>query len=50
MFIQVGFNLKPNVDTPLREVLLMGLENHLEVLTEISSQATKEFTLEKVTD
>lgn len=48
--IKVGFNLKPTGETPLKEVLLLGLEGHLEALTEISSQASKEFILEKVCD
>ncbi|XP_064605237.1 dynein axonemal heavy chain 3-like isoform X2 [Liolophura sinensis] len=44
---KVGFNMSPSESTPLIEVLQMGLEKYLEELTEISSQANKEFSLEK---
>ncbi|KAK2157592.1 hypothetical protein LSH36_188g04054 [Paralvinella palmiformis] len=44
---KVGFSLKPGDDTPLMEVLQMGLEKYLDELQEISSQASKEFAIEK---
>lgn len=43
----VGFSLKPTEETPLSEVLQMGLEKHLDALSEVSTQASKEFALEK---
>lgn len=45
---QVGFNITPNIGTPMQEVLQMGLEKYLDELMGISSQASKEFALEKV--
>ncbi|XP_033642613.1 dynein heavy chain 3, axonemal-like [Asterias rubens] len=44
---KVGFNMQPTNETPLLEMLQMGLEKYLEDLGEISSQASKEFALEK---
>ncbi|XP_033114673.1 dynein heavy chain 3, axonemal-like isoform X5 [Anneissia japonica] len=44
---KVGFDITPLPDTPLIERLQMGLEKNLEDLTEISSQASKEYALEK---
>ncbi|XP_067685210.1 dynein axonemal heavy chain 3-like [Haliotis asinina] len=44
---KVGFNMTPNEQTPLLEVLQMGLEKYLDELMDISSQASKEFALEK---
>ncbi|XP_038073730.1 dynein heavy chain 3, axonemal-like isoform X4 [Patiria miniata] len=44
---KAGFNMTPTKETPLLEMLQMGLEKYLEDLTEISSQASKEFALEK---
>ena len=40
--------MAPKEDTPLLDMLTLGLEKHLEALTEISTQASKEFALEKV--
>ena len=40
--------MTPQEDTPLVEMLQMGLEKYLEELTEISSQASKEYAMEKV--
>ena len=40
--------MKPQPETPLVEILGMSLEKYLDELTEISSQASKEFALEKV--
>ena len=40
--------MSPQENTPLSEVLQMGLEKYLDDLTAISSQASKEFALEKV--
>ncbi|XP_071486244.1 dynein axonemal heavy chain 3-like [Diadema antillarum] len=44
---KVGFNMTPQEDTPLVEMLQMGLEKYLEDLSEISSQASKEYAMEK---
>ncbi|XP_041348477.1 dynein heavy chain 3, axonemal-like isoform X2 [Gigantopelta aegis] len=44
---KVGFIMTPQEQTPLSEVLQMGLEKYLDELTAISSQASKEFALEK---
>ncbi|XP_066284547.1 dynein axonemal heavy chain 3-like isoform X3 [Branchiostoma lanceolatum] len=44
---RVGFNIAPEQETPLSEVLQMGLEKYVEELAEISSQAAKEYALEK---
>nr|XP_054750956.1 dynein axonemal heavy chain 3-like isoform X12 [Lytechinus pictus] len=44
---KVGFNMTPQDDTPLVEMLQMGLEKYLEDLSEISSQASKEYAMEK---
>ncbi|XP_059151071.1 dynein axonemal heavy chain 3-like [Physella acuta] len=43
----VGFNVTPKPDTPLQEILQLGLEKYLDDLTGISSQASKEYALEK---
>lgn len=40
--------MKPTSETPLSDVLTLGLEKYLDVLGEISSQASKEYALEKV--
>lgn len=45
---QVGYNIAPKIDTPLSEMLALGLERYVDELTEISSQASKEYALEKV--
>ena len=45
---QVGFNMEPTEETPLIEVLKLGLEKYLDSLQQISSQASKEFALENV--
>lgn len=45
---QVGFNMTPSEETPLQEILKLELDKYLDVLQEISSQASKEFALEKV--
>ena len=45
---KVGFNIAPKMDTPLSEMLALGLERYVDELTEISSQASKEYALEKV--
>ncbi|XP_077987554.1 dynein axonemal heavy chain 3-like isoform X2 [Glandiceps talaboti] len=44
---KVGFNMKPKDDTPLIDMLQMDLDKYLEDLSEISSQASKEYALEK---
>ncbi|ELT89912.1 hypothetical protein CAPTEDRAFT_157693, partial [Capitella teleta] len=46
MSVKVGFNLKPNDDTPLSDMLEMNLEKYLDEMTEISSQASKEYALQ----
>ena len=40
--------MKPAEDTPLLEVFQLGLDKYLDDLAEVSSQASKEFALEKV--
>lgn len=40
--------MAPSEATPLHEVLQMGLEKYLDELMGISSRASKEFALEKV--
>lgn len=40
--------MTPNDETPLQEILKLELDKYLDVLQEISSQASKEFALEKV--
>lgn len=40
--------MTPSETTPLSEVLQMGLDKYLEDLRDISSQASKEYALEKV--
>ncbi|KAK6993742.1 dynein heavy chain 3 axonemal, partial [Biomphalaria glabrata] len=44
---KTGFDITPKKDTPLQEVLQLGLEKYLEELAGISSQASKEYALEK---
>ncbi|GAB1598116.1 dynein heavy chain 3, axonemal-like [Argonauta hians] len=44
---KVGFDITPKEDTPLSEILKLDLERYLEDLSSISSQANKEFSLEK---
>eukprot|EP00062_Callorhinchus_milii_P022724 gi/632980863/ref/XP_007907272.1/ PREDICTED: dynein heavy chain 3, axonemal-like [Callorhinchus milii] len=44
---KVGFNITPQESTSLMEVLQLGLEKHLEELSQISSQASKQYALEK---
>ncbi|KAM9311612.1 dynein axonemal heavy chain 3-like [Gastrophryne carolinensis] len=44
---KVGFNIAPHEGTTLRDVLQLGLEKHLEYLNQISSQASKEYALQK---
>ncbi|XP_023932407.1 dynein heavy chain 3, axonemal [Lingula anatina] len=44
---KVGFQITPTEETPLQEMLGLGLEKFLDELTEVSSQASKEFALEK---
>ena len=41
--------MSPTEETSLNEVLQMDLDKYLDILQEISSQASKEFALEKVT-
>lgn len=41
-------SLQPTEATPLSEMLSLGLEKHLEDLAVISSHASKEYALEKV--
>ncbi|XP_053376707.1 dynein axonemal heavy chain 3-like [Mercenaria mercenaria] len=43
---KVGFNMAPTEETPLMEVLQLGLEKYLDKLQLISNQASKEFALE----
>lgn len=40
--------MTPTDETPLQEILKLELDKYLDVLQEISSQASKEFALEKV--
>eukprot|EP00795_Rhopilema_esculentum_P000293 gene293-9945_t len=47
MSLKVGYNIAPKIDTPLSEMLALGLERYVDELTEISSQASKEYALEK---
>ncbi|XP_032895202.1 dynein heavy chain 3, axonemal-like [Amblyraja radiata] len=44
---KVGFSITPEESTSLSDILQLGLEKHLEDLSHISSQASKEYTLEK---
>ncbi|XP_052828077.1 dynein axonemal heavy chain 3 [Octopus bimaculoides] len=44
---KVGFDITPQEDTPLSEILKLDLERYLDELSAISSQANKEFALEK---
>ncbi|XP_072257294.1 dynein axonemal heavy chain 3-like isoform X3 [Pyxicephalus adspersus] len=44
---EVGFNITPDEGTTLFEVLQLGLEKYLDDLNQISSQASKEYALEK---
>jgi hypothetical protein len=45
---QVGFDITPTATKPLSEFLQMGLDKHLDELKNVSSQASKEYALEKV--
>eukprot|EP00794_Sanderia_malayensis_P006878 gene6878-7653_t len=47
MSLKVGYNITPKIDTPLSEMLAMGLERYVDELSVISAQASKEFALEK---
>ena len=40
--------MKPDEDMPLNDMLRLGLEKHINLLKDISSRASKEFALEKV--
>ncbi|XP_031754732.1 dynein heavy chain 3, axonemal [Xenopus tropicalis] len=44
---KVGFDITPHESTSLLEVLQLGLEKYLDELNQISSQASKEYGLEK---
>ncbi|KAM4746905.1 dynein axonemal heavy chain 3-like [Rhinophrynus dorsalis] len=44
---KVGYNITPHEGTSLLEILQLGLEKYLEDLNQISSQASKEYALEK---
>ncbi|XP_063786085.1 dynein axonemal heavy chain 3-like [Pseudophryne corroboree] len=44
---KVGFNISPHEGTSLLDVLQLGLEKYLDDLNQISSQASKEYALEK---
>ncbi|MEE6480199.1 hypothetical protein FKM82_012486 [Ascaphus truei] len=44
---KVGFTITPHEGTSLLEVLQLGLEKYLDDLNQISSQASKEYALEK---
>ncbi|KAM4676017.1 dynein axonemal heavy chain 3-like [Discoglossus pictus] len=44
---KVGFNITPHESTSLLEVLQLGLEKYLDDLNQVSSQASKEYALEK---
>ncbi|CAH2277605.1 Hypothetical predicted protein [Pelobates cultripes] len=44
---KVGFNIIPHEGISLQEVLQLGLEKYLDDLSHISSQASKEYALEK---
>uniref|UniRef100_A0A8C5PIE1 AAA+ ATPase domain-containing protein n=1 Tax=Leptobrachium leishanense TaxID=445787 RepID=A0A8C5PIE1_9ANUR len=44
---KVGFNIIPLEGTSLHDVLQLGLEKYLDDLNQISSQASKEYALEK---
>ena len=43
----MGFDIAPNDETPLMDVLQLNLDKFLDELSEISGQASKEFALEK---
>ena len=40
--------MRPDEDMPLTDMLRLGLEKHINLLKDISSRASKEFALEKV--
>ena len=40
--------MRPDEDMPLNDMLRLGLEKHINLLKDISSRASKEFALEKV--
>ncbi|XP_043569115.1 dynein axonemal heavy chain 3-like [Chiloscyllium plagiosum] len=44
---KVGFSIMPHESTTLMDVMQLGLEKYLEDLNHISSQASKEYALEK---
>uniref|UniRef100_UPI00398E963E dynein axonemal heavy chain 3-like n=1 Tax=Pristiophorus japonicus TaxID=55135 RepID=UPI00398E963E len=44
---KVGFSITPQESTSLMDILQLGLEKYLEDLSHISSQASKEYALEK---
>ncbi|XP_043943753.1 dynein axonemal heavy chain 3-like [Protopterus annectens] len=44
---KAGVSIKPLENTTLMDVLHIGLEKHLDELTQISAQASKEYALEK---
>lgn len=44
---QVGFSIAPQESTSLSEILQLGLEKHLEELSQVSVQAGKEYALEQ---
>ncbi|XP_053321162.1 dynein axonemal heavy chain 3-like [Spea bombifrons] len=44
---KVGFNITPHDGTSLLDILQLGLEKYLDDLNQISSQASKEYALEK---
>ena len=44
MSLKVGFNMSPKEDTPLSDMLNLGLEKYLEDLSEISSQVCDLFS------
>ncbi|XP_062507706.1 dynein axonemal heavy chain 3-like [Corticium candelabrum] len=46
----VGRDMKPNETTTLSDMLELNLQKHMEKLEEISSAASKEYSLEKVLD
>ena len=46
--LKVGFDMKPDEEMPLNDMLKQGLEKHIDQLKDISSRASKEFALEKV--
>ena len=45
---QLGYDVSPQEDTSLADMLSYDLESYIDAIQEISSMATKEFSLEKV--